>query len=479
MATTIVWLRQDLRLSDNPALYEAVNTKNPIIPIYIFDDTAPMQWQIGGAQRWWLHHSLTHLSEQFAKKGVQLILRHGDPKKILPEIIKTTQANSIYWNRCYEPSARQLELTLQNELAKLDVEVKTFSGSLLFEPNTIKNQQGNYYKVFTAFWNACLASHEPTLPLSIPKFSANTHIQIKCDQLNDWGLLPTKPNWAKNWETLWSVGEVAAHKKLKAFFENKLAHYADARDIPKIDGTSLLSPHLHFGEISPKQIWHAIKQNLMHSNKSHRHIERFQAEIGWREFSYYLLFHFPQLPKHPFQQKFAAFPWRYNKRDLLAWQRGETGYPIVDAGMRQLWQTGWMHNRVRMIVASFLTKDLLIPWQQGEAWFWDTLLDADLANNSASWQWVAGCGADAAPYFRIFNPVLQGKKFDSEGDYVRHWIPELKKLPKKFIHQPWEASAEVLQSANIQLGKDYPHPIIDHDIARKSALEIFKELKIN
>ena len=477
MTTRLVWLRQDLRLSDNPALYYAAHTNDPIIPIYIFDETLPKSGQIGGAQRWWLHHSLTKLSEQFTKKGVQLILRYGDPKKILPEIIKTTQASSIYWNRCYEPHARQLELFLQNELTKLGTEVKTFSGNLLFPPDMIKNQQGNYYKVFTAFWKACLTSPEPDAPLPTPKLSPFTQRKIHSDKLGDWQLLPTKPNWAKNWEQLWSIGEMAAHKKLNAFLEDKLNNYAEARDIPKIDGTSLLSPHLHFGEISPRQIWHASKLQLMHSHKSHRPMERFQAEIGWREFSYYLLYHFPQLPTQPFQPKFAKFPWRYNKHDLLAWQHGKTGYPIVDAGMRQLWQTGWMHNRVRMIVASFLTKDLLIPWQQGEAWFWDTLVDADLANNSASWQWVAGCGADAAPYFRIFNPSLQGEKFDPEGDYVRRWVPELTKLPNKFIHQPWTASEAILSAANIKLGKNYPLPLVDHSEARDTALALYKGLR--
>jgi deoxyribodipyrimidine photo-lyase len=479
MATTLVWLRQDLRLSDNPALYHAASTKDSIIPIYIYDEIVPQQWQIGGAQRWWLHHSLTKLSEQFAKKGMALILRRGDPKKILPEIIKATQANAIYWNRCYEPYARQLELALQNKLASLNIEVKSFEGNLLFEPNAIKNQQGSYYKVFNAFWRACLSSHEPGTPLAIPKLSTHSQKKIHSDQLSDWQLLPTKPNWAKNWGKLWVIGELAAQKKLTRFLENQLNNYAEARDIPNIDGTSLLSPHLHFGEISPRQIWYATKQALMHASKSHRHAERFLAEIGWREFSYYLLYHFPKLPEQPFQHKFSGFAWRYNKKDLQAWQRGLTGYPIVDAGMRQLWQTGWMHNRVRMIVASFLTKDLLIPWQQGEAWFWDTLVDADLASNSASWQWVAGSGADAAPYFRIFNPSLQGKKFDPEGEYVRRWIPELAKLPNKFTHTPWQATSEILLKAGIRLGTDYPRPIVDHDISRKTSLELFKQLKIN
>lgn len=477
MATTLVWLRQDLRLNDNPALYYAAKTNDPVIPIYILDNTASNPWQMGSAQRWWLHHSLTTLSEQFAKKGVELILRCGDPKKILPEIIKITQASSIYWNRCYEPYARQIELFLQKELTKLGTEIKSFSGNLLFQPEMIQNKQGHYYKVFTAFWKACLTSPEPVAPLPTPKLSPYTKQKIHSDKLDDWQLLPTKPNWAKNWEKLWSTGEIAAHKKLKTFLENKLNDYADTRDIPKTDGTSLLSPHLHFGEISPKQIWHATKRQFIHSNKSHRHMERFLAEIGWREFSYYLLYHFPQLPEQSFQQKFAKFPWRYNKRDLLAWQRGETGYPIVDAGMRQLWQTGWMHNRVRMIVASFLTKDLLIPWQQGEAWFWDTLVDADLANNAASWQWVAGCGADAAPYFRIFNPSLQGEKFDPTGDYVRRFIPELAKLPNQYIHQPWLTPAAILSAANIKLGENYPLPLVNHREAKDKALRLYKEFK--
>lgn len=475
MNPIIVWLRQDLRLEDNPALFYAA-AEGIVIPVFILDHTIPKSWQLGGAQRWWLHHSLIELQKQFANYKIPLILQQGDPEKILLTLIKKTGAQTVYWNRCYEPYAIRRDSKIKLRLKQDNIEVKSFNAALLFEPWEIKNQQGDYFKVFTAFWKNCLKHSQQFSILKIPKFNSFFE-NLASENLMDWKLLPSKPNWAKAFDKIWQPGADGAKKRLASFLKDGLQGYAKNRDIPAISGTSQLSPHLHFGEISPKQIWHAVQHELAHRKNISADSERFLAEIGWREFSYYLLYHFPALPEQPFQTKFTDFSWHADKKLLQAWQQGKTGYPLIDAGMRQLWQTGWMHNRVRMIVASFLTKDLLIPWQQGEAWFWDTLVDADLANNAASWQWVAGSGADAAPYFRIFNPILQSKKFDPQGEYIRRWVPELKNLPDKYIHEPWVAPEIILKQAKIKLGDNYPHILIEHDIARDRALAAFKKIK--
>ncbi len=475
MNPIIVWLRQDLRLEDNPALFYAAQ-ESVVIPVYILDTSPPKQWQLGGAQRWWLHYSLINLQKQFAKHHLQLILRRGDPKKILLDLVEKTQAKAVYWNRCYEPHAIARDAKIKTFLKQYKIDNEIYNASLLFDPWEIKNQQGEYFKVFTAFWKNCLKQAKPKSLLKIPKLNPYSH-HLTSDKLNSWDLLPQQPNWAKAFNSIWQPGSNGAQKRLISFLKNGLRGYANNRDVPAIDGTSRLSPHLHFGEIGPRQIWHAVQQELTHRNNISADSERFLAELGWREFPYYLLYHFPNLPDKPFQTKFANFTWHNNKKLLRAWQRGETGYPLIDAGMRQLWRIGWMHNRVRMIVASFLTKDLLIPWQQGEVWFWDTLVDADLANNSAGWQWVAGSGADAAPYFRIFNPILQSKKFDPEGNYIRQWIPEFKNLPNKYIHEPWTAPKEILKQAKVKLGGNYPYTIINHEFARDRALTEFKKLK--
>lgn len=469
----IVWFRRDLRLSDNPALNAAIKTGKPILPVYIHDESNGAR-PIGGASRWWLHQSLASLKEALDN---HLVILEGPAEKVLQKLIENTKAEDIFWNRYYEPFSIARDKKIKEALLKKGLNAKSFNASLLFEPASVKTKSQTPFKVFTAFWKACRAQPEPDAPTRHEKIkSFYTYKGIKLDDLN---LLPTHPDWSGPIAKSWSAGEKAAHKQLQKFLEDGLAHYKKGRDVPSIEATSRLSPYLHFGEISPRQIWHAAKHYYEAHGKSisSENLWHFFSELGWREFSYQLLYFWPDLPTQNWRKDFDAFPWQKNKKHLRAWQMGQTGYPIVDAGMRQLWQTGWMHNRVRMICASFLIKHLLIDWRVGEEWFWDTLVDADPANNAASWQWVAGCGADAAPYFRIFNPILQGDRFDPDGDYVKKFVPELKNLNSKFIHRPWEAPAEDLAAAKITLGKTYPHPIVDHDEARQKALAAYKKLK--
>lgn len=472
----LVWLRNDLRTEDNPALYAARETGAPVIPVYILDDDAPHG--PGAASRWWLHHSLTSLEVSLAKAGTKLILRRGDSADTLRSLVEESGAAHVFWNRRYYAKHIAVDKTLKNEFTHSGLEVETFNGSLLREPWEVKTGSGGPYRVFTPFWKALKQmgpAHAGTRP-NLRKIIGPDKSH-KSDKLSDWELLPVKPNWAEEIEQNWRPGEQGARDRLNRFLNKTIDDYAAGRDHPDKDFTSRLAPHLAFGEISPLQIWTATHDKMASGKISDQAAMKFLSELAWREFSYNLLFHNENMPEKPLRENFADYPWRDDQEGLEAWQKGLTGYPIVDAGMRQLWRTGWMHNRVRMIVASFLIKDLLIPWQEGEAWFWDTLVDADLSNNSANWQWVAGCGADAAPYFRIFNPVTQGEKFDPDGNYVREFVPELKKLPKKYIHNPWKAPDEALHKADIKLGKTYPFPIIDHARARERALEGYKEIK--
>lgn len=466
----IVWFKNDLRILDQPALHAAASTGRPIIALYILDES------IGHAARWWLHHSLNALRTELKMIGGKLILRRGDAVTIITEMALQTGAKSVFWNRSYEPASRKQEESLCSELWKRNIESHHFNGALLIEPWEISNKQGGYYKVFTQYWKTCLKIIEPSKPLPKTERIVPYQHAMPTDEQADWQLLPSHPDWSQGFYIAWHPGEKGALDTLQNFLEGKLSEYDHQREFPAEPGTSLLSPHLRFGEISPRVIWQALRLQSIQQGDSLAAIssERFLTELGWREFSYYLLYHFPELPQKPFNARFEAFPWREDMGLLKAWQKGRTGYPIVDAGMRQLWQIGWMHNRVRMIVASFLTKDLRITWQAGADWFLDTLVDADLANNSASWQWVAGCGADAAPYFRIFNPVLQGQKFDPHGTFIKRWIPELKDLPQKYIHCPWEAPPLILRSCGLTIGKDYPLPIVDHSQARLDALEAFR-----
>jgi deoxyribodipyrimidine photo-lyase len=475
--TTIVWFRQDLRIHDNPAL-EYAASRGAIIPIYILDDVTPGRWKMGGASRWWLHHSLHSLSNSLRAKGHQLHVFVGDPQRILNDLHQQINVDSIVWNRCYEPFSIERDKVIKESLTSAGVEVKSFNASLLFEPWTIKNQQGNFFKVFTPFWKHCLqktvepiSRSENSLDLAIP-FAEALETSV---QLEDLRLLPTYPNWAKGFE--WSVGESNALQKLNEFFETAIIPYKEQRDYMDKSATSLLSPHLHFGEISPRFIFHRCQELLAIGQGDLTGVHHFLSELGWREFSYHLLYHFPELPSEPFRAEFNQFEWGNDQDGLKKWQQGKTGFPIIDAAMQELWQTGYMHNRARMIVASFLTKNLLIHWRHGANWFWDTLLDADLASNSASWQWVAGCGVDAAPYFRIFNPVTQGEKFDPDGTYVKKWIPVLQQLDAKYIHQPWSAPLSVLREAGVRLSHNYPEPMIDLKVTRNRALEVYAGIK--
>ena len=478
-APTLLWFRRDLRLDDNPALAAAVERGGPVIPLFVLDDDDAGDWRPGGASRWWLHHALEDLAEALSKAGSPLILRRGKAADVIDAVLQETGADAVYWNRRYEPWATERDGRIKTALKKRDIEVQSFNGSLLYEPWEIVSKQGTPLKVFSPFWRAVQAKGDPAAPLAAPKTLRAPTTATGSEGLDDWSLLPTRPDWAGGLRATWTPGEAGAAERLERFLDEAVPDYKAKRDIPGTAATSALSPHLHFGEISPRRIWHAAR--LASEARSNEPMDRgtasFLSEICWREFSYNLLFHNPDLPEVSLKREFEDFPWRDDPDGLTAWQRGRTGYPIVDAGMRELWHTGWMHNRVRMIAASFLIKDLLIHWREGEAWFWDTLVDADLANNAASWQWVAGCGADAAPYFRIFNPVLQGEKFDGDGAYVRRWVPELAKLPDAVIHKPWEAKPMELSEAGVTLGKTYPRPIVDHAGARKRALEALETIK--
>lgn len=463
----IHWFRQDLRLSDNPALTKAVK-HNAVLPIYILDDDNAGNHVMGGASRFWLYHSLQALNVSMGKR---LSVYHGNPQTILDDILKRFDVEAVYWNRCYEPWRIHRDTIIKNNLKKRGIEVHTCNGSLLWEPWNIKKDDGTPYKVFTPFYRrGCLNAEVPMTPLPKPENtsyvddSGNSGI----DALN---LLPKIP-WDKKLEPHWDIGEEGARKRFKAFVDEGLSFYKDGRNIPAKPYVSRLSPYLHYGEISPNQLWHAVR-----SIGDDKHIEHFCSELGWREFSYSQLYYNPELPHKNLQSKFDAFPWVKNMDHLHAWQRGKTGIPMVDAGMSELWQTGYMHNRVRMIVGSFLVKNLRLHWHHGERWFWDTLIDADLANNSASWQWIAGCGADAAPYFRIFNPVTQGQKFDPDGEYVRQYIPEIASLPNKYLFNPWEAPESILKEADIELGSTYPNPIVDLKKSGELALQAFQSLK--
>lgn len=479
MKTTILWFRQDLRLQDNPALTAALQRGGPILPVYIRAPEEEGDWPMGAAARWWLHHSLASLARTLNAYGSCLILRQGASLAVLHDLVVKTGADAIYWNRRYEPGARQQDNLLQARLTAEGVQVESFNASLLLEPEQVSNRNGQPFQVFTPFWNQCLAVLPGWKVLEAPASLPTPAHLPESETLADMRLLP-KPDWASGLRAAWQPGEPGAATQLQRFLGNALSDYPFQRDRPDSEGVSRLSPHLHFGEIGPRQIWRAVKTYLeMHgfAQKEAASVDSYLRQLGWREFAYHLLTHFPHTPDAPLRSEFAAFPWKDDDSALKAWQQGRTGYPLVDAGMRELWATGWMHNRVRMVVASFLVKDLLIPWQNGARWFWDTLVDADLANNTLGWQWTAGCGADAAPYFRIFNPVAQGEKFDPCGDYVRHWVPELSRLPALWIHHPWEAPDVTLQEAGITLGATYPYPIVDHIFARERAHNAFATLR--
>lgn len=448
-APALVWFRHDLRLSDNPALAAAIESKSPVVPVYVWAPEEEGAWPPGAASRWWLDRSLADLRAALERRGSRLIIRRGPAGEALCSVARESGAAAVYWNRRYEPAAVARDSKLKSQLLAQGLLAQSFNGSLLFEPWTIRNQSGQPFQVFTAFWRACLSkslpSPSPEAPAHLPAPETWPHSL----DLADLGLQPAV-DWAAGFREIWQPGESGAQNQLRRFLKEGLSRYPQDRDRPGVAGTSRLSPHLHFGEISPGQVWRAVSERM----KSHgAACEAFLRQLVWREFAHHLLYHHPESCTQPLRPEFAGFPWRDDPALFRAWKQGRTGYPLVDAGMRELWRTGWVHNRVRMVVASFLVKHLLMNWQQGAAWFWDTLVDADLANNTLGWQWVAGCGADAAPYFRIFNPALQAAKFDPHGDYVSRWVPELK------------------------TGAGYPAPVVEHQQARRRALAALEVVK--
>lgn len=467
----LVWFRSDLRLQDNPALNAALESGLPVIACYVHDESSR---KLGGATKWFLDQALRSLQSDLGKLEIPLILMQGEAKKEIPQLCKDLQITQVFWNRRYDPADIAVDREIKAALKGEDLTVESFASFLLFEPWTIENKSGSNFKVFTPFWRSCLAGPAPREPLKRASVQNQQKLgKIESISVDDLKLVPPKAKWPDMLDKHWDVSERGAQKQLKAFCEEGLANYATTRDFPNVSrGTSRVSPYLRFGLLSPHQCWHAAN-----ANGGGKSLERFLAELGWREFSYHLLFHYPDLAWKNFNPSFDNFPWAKTHKHLKAWQKGQTGIPIIDAGMRQLWQTGWMHNRVRMIVASFLTKHMGVHWRQGEEWFWDTLVDADPGSNSAGWQWVAGCGADAAPYFRVFNPVLQSKKFDPDGEYIKTFVPELKELDAKRIHAPWEVEPLILAGKKITLGKDYPEPILDLAKGRENALAAYQQIK--
>jgi deoxyribodipyrimidine photo-lyase len=480
-AASLIWFRDDLRLADNPA-FAAATRHGAVLCLFILDES-PGRRPLGSATRWWLSRSLDALTGDLAGCGAELVLMRGDPATLIPRIVAEADVDLVTWNRRYEANAVALDRNLKHELTEAGVTVRTFNAGLLNEPWQVETGSGTPFKVFTPYWRAARARGEPPAPAPVPgRFESlrlPRALKSLAVDLAALALEPTAPDWSGGLRAAWTPGEAGARDALGRFLDGAIAGYGPGRDRPDRESTSRLSPHLRFGEIGARQIWHAVRTAL-HAGAlpgQPADAEMFLSEIGWREFSYHLLFNHPELATRNVNARFDAFPWRRDDDALRAWQRGETGYPIVDAGMRELWTTGWMHNRVRMIAASFLVKHLLIDWREGERWFWDTLVDADPANNPASWQWVAGSGADAAPYFRIFNPVTQGEKFDPDGAYVRRWVPELNELPGPSIHSPWTLSAEKLAAAGLRLGRDYPQPVVDLQAGRRRALDALASLK--
>jgi len=477
----IVWLRDNLRLADNRALSAAARTGQPVLPVYVYDDASPGLRPLGGASRWWLHHSLAALAGDLDAAGARLNILRGAAGTIVPQLAQRSGATAVFWSRRYGGPERAVDTQIKTNLGELGIGAHSCNDLLLVEPWEVMTRGGEPFKVFTPFWRALRERGEPAPPLPKPRTLTAAAMSppdalggVTLDSLD---LLPMRPDWAGGLRETWTPGEQGARARLTQFARSGLDGYAANRDRPDLTGTSRLSPHLHFGELGIREAWHRVARASADHKVPHADAQKLLSELAWREFSNHLLFHTPDLATRNFQPRFDAFPWQPDRRQVRAWQRGRTGYPIVDAGMRELWHTGWMHNRVRMITASFLIKHLLTDWRTGEAWFWDALVDADAANNAASWQWVAGSGADAAPYFRVFNPVLQGRKFDPEGDYVRRWVPEIAGLPTAHIHAPWDAPASVLAAAKLELGRGYPKPIIDLDEGRARALAAFDTVK--
>ena len=474
----IVWFRDDLRVADNPALCRAAASGRALICVYVHEGDGAIGRPLGGAARWMLHGALGALDAQLRRRGGALLLSRGAAGPAIEALAATTSAGAVFWNRRYGGPEREADATLKASLAARGVAAHSANASLMREPWSVANADGKPFRVFSAFWRAFARQGEVDPPEPAPERLAFHELPPAALSLAELRLTPRKPDWSAGLAEAWPAGEAAAHGRLGAFLEGPLRGYGKGRDRPDRAGTSRLSPYLRCGAISPRQAW-AAAASAQHAGggAGAGDFDKFRAELGWREFSYHLLYHFPELARRNFQPRFDAMAWRGDASGLEAWRRGRTGYPLVDAGMRELWATGWMHNRVRMVVASFLIKHLLVDWRQGEVWFWDTLVDADPASNAASWQWVAGSGADAAPYYRIFNPVLQGEKFDPDATYVKRWVPELAGLPPHLAHRPWTATPAELAAAGLRLGEDYPLPIVDHALARQRALAAHAALR--
>ncbi|MDX1454130.1 MAG: deoxyribodipyrimidine photo-lyase, partial [Gammaproteobacteria bacterium] len=486
MTTALVWFRRDFRLHDNAALTAALAAADTVIPVYLHapeeEEAQGERWEATGAAAWWLHHSLRALKKDLRDSGSNLVIRRCTESLLeLQKLIDATGAEVVHWNRLYEPHTVARDAQIKQALGEAGIEAVSHAGCLLHEPTMQKTKTGNPFKVFTPFWKSTRPSLDIGTPGGKPRELRAPSSWPQTMRVRELELLPDI-NWHDSIAAAWQPGEEGASALLHRFIDEGVAHYARGRDFPAENFTSRLSPHLHFGEITPRQVWVAIENATREKPSLEKPADKFLAEIGWREFAYHVLFHHPHTVNQPLMEKYAAFPWRDVDKDqdaaadLEAWQRGLTGYPIVDAGMRQLWRDGWMHNRVRMIVASFLVKNLRLHWWHGARWFMDTLVDADLASNTLGWQWAAGCGADAAPYFRIFNPMLQSKKFEAE-DYIREYVPELREVQDAHLHAPWEAPAEALDKAGVKLGKDYPEPIIEYKASRERALAALQELK--
>ena len=478
---TIVWFRKDLRTVDHPALVAAAR-RGAVVPVFIWSPDEWGEWSPGGALQVYIHLALDALAKKLDWLGLKLICRRADRAgDALDELVNQTGADAVYWNRGYEPAAIELDKKIKAALRERGIAVESFNGALLYEPHEVATQAGEPYKVFSPFWRACQKLVAPAKPMREPRDVAAPARWPESESIDDLGLMPDHP-WGEKIARHWQVGQDAALKQLRAFCKGAINSYKDDRNRPDLGGTSVLSPALAIGTLSPRQAYHeaSARRPDAPDMTARQGIEHYVSELGWREFSYHLIYHFPHTTDQNLRRNFDAFPWidmRQGRHWLEDWQRGRTGYPIVDAGMRQLWATGWMHNRVRMIVASFLTKHLRIDWREGAQWFWDCLVDADLASNTQGWQWSAGCGADAQPYFRIFNPILQGEKFDPDGEYVKKWVPELADVPTKWIHEPWQAPPAALTEAGVTLGEEYPQPMVDHGEARVAALAAFEKIK--
>lgn len=470
---SLVILRKDLRLDDNEALWLAREKSDLSIPVFIWDENERKEWSAGAASKVWLHHSLKSFSSELQEIGLKLIVRRGEIVKSTLELANETKANRVYVASDYEPSLIAKNEALNRACENNGIEFVLCRPNLICQARDLQTQQAKPFQVYTPFWKAFQKKKSPIeVYAKLEKLPGPARWPNSCS-IEQLELLP-KIKWDKDMISHWKPGVNGARENFKSFTQSAIQTYKTERDFPSKIATSRLSPHFHFGEISPRRLWlHLTKKGT----KSGPDKEQFLKEIFWREFGYHLLFHFDQLPTQPMREEFEKFPWRDNSEFLERWQKGQTGYPLVDAGMRELYATGWMHNRIRMVVASFLVKHLRIHWLEGAKWFWDTLVDADLASNTLGWQWAAGCGPDAAPYFRIFNPIIQSKKFDTEGEYIRKWVPELQPLNSKQIHTPWECDTSVLEKLDIKLGKNYPKPIVDHKTAREEALAAYEKIK--